>query len=227
MNEVQPLSSQPVVAHPSVQPLSIAPPSAIPPQPSSFAAKPPSFPSKPSNATAPVSTSFVSNGYSPAGAPLNQASQSMPPMSTTSLFPPVTPTSTAVGASSTMFSFPSQTPTSGFNPISSAASFPPLSSKPPTITAPPMNPASLSRSTPTPPAPPLSSQVPYNNARQTPDHISTQGENFCNIQLECSVLLTANHLQEEASMSLIHPCKVVVVFAIISLPVVFQARNQS
>lgn len=56
--------------------------------------------------------------------------------------------------------------------------FKPPTVGPPTPTAVAPSPAlpSMPRCTPTPPAPPLSSQVPYNSARQTPDHLSSQSK---------------------------------------------------
>ncbi len=53
-----------------------------------------------------------------------------------------------------------------------------LYNKPPSTPAmpPPSVTPTAVRSTPTPPAPPLSSQGPYNNLRQTPDHIIGQSE---------------------------------------------------
>lgn len=135
------------------------------------------LPQQPHIAQVPPSVSFPSNQFNSFQPPpvVSQPTPMYP--STSNFFQPLTPNGTS--------------PLAVPPPATSQVGPPPLQStftpsanshfsqfKPPTPTVVAPSPAlpSMPRSTPTPPAPPLSSQVPYNSARQTPDHLSSQSK---------------------------------------------------
>lgn len=129
----------------------------------------------------------ASNGYSvfKPGSVI-QSGQSFPNStpssypSTNNLFGPSSQSSISVGLSSTTYTFTSSSqpqPSMYSQPSVSniAQPSPPPPGKPPSISSFPTSaPPSVSRTSHTPPGPPPTSQVPYNNAKQTPDHVAGQ-----------------------------------------------------
>lgn len=102
--------------------------------------------------------------------------------STSTLFAQPSQSSVSVGLSSNTYTFTSSSqpqPSMFSQPSVSniAPPPPPAPGKPPSISSFPMStPSAVSRTSHTPPAPPPTSQVPYNNARQTPDHVAGQSK---------------------------------------------------
>lgn len=131
----------------------------------------------------------ASNGYSvfKPGSVI-QSGQSFPNStpssypSTNNLFGPSSQSSISVGLSSTTYTFTSSSqpqPSMYSQPSVSniAQPSPPPPGKPPSISSFPTSaPPSVSRTSHTPPGPPPTSQVPYNNAKQTPDHVAGQSK---------------------------------------------------
>ncbi|XKL67043.1 hypothetical protein PGB90_010463 [Kerria lacca] len=155
------------VVKPSIKPAPLQPPSVNNTQAFIGSFNPPTF--------TPIQS--VNNIYNSLQSPvvsqpsLSYANHVSSYSSTANLFPSSSRTTFALPPTPTNSVFSSQTASSSqlFNPTNSQFSqhnqLHPPTVLPPTSSV-------MARSTPTPPVPPLSSQIVYNNPRQTPDHVS-------------------------------------------------------